>query len=140
MSIYGDYNSDNVEVTEFSKLPAGKYKAFISGEETKISKAGNEYICLTYDIVEGEHTGRTVYDNISLHHPTPKTAKIAEETIKKICLATGKDINAKNETLRGGVLTIHVRPQKNDKKYNEIHKYESADSSGAAAVDSDIPF
>lgn len=64
--------------TEFQPLPAGTYITKVVNVEKKTSQSGNDYVGMVMEVIDGENTGRKIYNNL---HLTPKTA---ENSIKRI--------------------------------------------------------
>lgn len=64
--------------TEFQPLPAGTYITKVVNVEKKTSQSGNDYVGMVMEVVDGENTGRKIYNNLHL------TAKTAENSIKRI--------------------------------------------------------
>ena len=49
---------------DFTPLPDGVYKVRVGGAEESLSQAGNEMITLTLDVIDGEFTGRKIWDRL----------------------------------------------------------------------------
>lgn len=64
--------------TEFQPLPVGTYMTKVVNVEKKTSQSGNDYVGMVMEVIDGEYTGRKIYNNL---HLTPKTA---ENSIKRI--------------------------------------------------------
>lgn len=133
-----EYGIDTSEIElESLGLPEGIFKAMISNEEVVPTKdETGKLLAVTFNVVEGEHKNKTMISRFNLWHSNPVAANIAKQDLKKIAVATGKEVNAQ-QPLKGRVLTIHVRKQKNNPEYNEIWKYEPAE---AFNEPNDIPF
>lgn len=68
----------------------GTFLAHITESEMKPTKSGNgEYLALKVEVLDGEHKGRTVYDNLNLVNPSEKAMEIAYQTLSAIGHATG---------------------------------------------------
>lgn len=52
----------NVTGGSFEPVPAGDYLLEIEKVENKVSKAGNDMLNITFNIVEGEYEGRKIFD------------------------------------------------------------------------------
>lgn len=86
------FNVAEVEVTEndYSPIPAGEYKAVITDSEAKVTKKGDgEYVNLTFQVIEGEHSGRLIWVMANIRNPNPTAQTIGRETIAKISKAAG---------------------------------------------------
>ena len=64
--------------SEFQPLPVGNYLVKVVNVEKKTSQSGNDYVGMVMEIIDGEYSGRKIYNNL---HLTPKTA---ENSIKRI--------------------------------------------------------
>ena len=84
------FNANEVPDQIFEPLPDGIYVARIIESEEKETKAGTgSYIQLKLEVVEGEYTGRTVFDRLNLRNPNEKAVEIARQTLASICRAVG---------------------------------------------------
>jgi len=123
-----DYGIDtsNVELESLG-LPEGGYRAMISSEEIKPTKDGlNKLLEVTFNVVEGAHKNKTIISRFNLWHSNEVAKNMAQQDLKKIALATGKEVNGE-QPLKGRALTIFVRKQKNNPDYSEVWKYAPID-------------
>lgn len=109
----------------------GTYLAQIVDSQMKPTKAGNgEYLALKVEVLEGEHKGRTVYDNLNLNNPSEKAMEIAYQTLSAIGHATGVMNITDSEQ-------IHHKPMRVtfavDGSYTRIKGYEPAGAKPAAS-------
>ena len=111
------FDATNVEpTTAYELLPAGKYRAQIVESEMRVTRNGmGQFLWLMLDILEGEHKGRKIFDQLNLVNPNPTTVEIAQRTLSAICHATGKMHVSDSEELHLIPMTIQVkiRPPKN---------------------------
>ena len=111
------FDATSVEPTTAQELlPAGKYRAQIVESEMRVTKNGmGQFLWLMLDILEGEHKGRKIFDQLNLVNPNPTTVEIAQRTLSAICHATGKMHVSDSEELHLIPMTIQVkiRPPKN---------------------------
>ncbi len=111
------FDATSVEpTTAYELLPAGKYRAQIVESEMRVTKNGmGQFLWLMLDILEGEHKGRKIFDQLNLVNPNPTTVEIAQRTLSAICHATGKMHVSDSEELHLIPMTIQVkiRPPKN---------------------------
>mgnify|MGYP001165762004 CR=1 FL=1 len=56
-----DYNNSN-----FTPVPEGEYVCYVYNVEPKTFRTGSEGFSITYNIGEGPHQGRKIFDNIVL--------------------------------------------------------------------------
>ena len=111
------FDATSVEpTTAYELLPAGKYRAQIVESEIRPTRNGmGQYLWLMIDILDGEHKGRKIFDQLNLVNPNPTTVEIAQRTLSAICHATGKMHVSDSEELHLIPMTIQVkiRPPKN---------------------------
>lgn len=117
---YGFSSTDEVQYDK-QGLPVGTHKAMIISEEPHESGVVAEY-----EVVEGAHKGKRGKQWYLTTHNNTTTANIARQNIKRIADATGRPVSAA-APLKGRVLTVEVREQKNDSSRTEIFKYHGAD-------------
>lgn len=111
------FDATSVEpTTAYELLPAGKYKAQIVESEMRVTKNGmGQFLWLMLDILEGEHKGRKIFDQLNLVNPNPTTVEIAQRTLSAICHATGRlQVNDSEELhLIPMTIQVKIRPPKN---------------------------
>jgi len=74
----------------FDPIPAGDYVARISDSEMRETRDGTgQYLKLTWEVIEGQHKGRLVWENLNLVNRNPTAAGIARKTLARICKACG---------------------------------------------------
>ena len=75
----------------FELLPPGKYVVQIVASEMRVTKDGQgQYLWLELDVLEGEHTGKKLFDRLNLVNNTPSTVEFAQRTLSAICRAAGR--------------------------------------------------
>ncbi len=111
------FDATGVEpTTAYEVLPAGKYRAQIVESEMRVTRNGmGQFLWLMLDILEGEHKGRKIFDQLNLVNPNPTTVEIAQRTLSAICHATGKMQVSDSEELHLIPMTIQVtvKPPRN---------------------------
>lgn len=128
-----DYGFESTDEVEFDKqgLPVGTYKAMIIGEEPDTQGRG---VVAEFEVVEGEHKGRTGKVWYLTMHDNATTANIAKQNLKRIAEATGKAVSPAFP-LKGRVLTLIVDTQKKNPDYTEVKRYLSENH-----VSDNLPF
>ena len=125
--------NENSGGKDFSPIPEGTYKAVIFESEMKQTKTGGQMLVLTWEIKEGEHTGRRIWDRLNVVNKNPKAESIAKQDLASICMAMGLSGCADSEELHWKDVDIKVvvRPPSNGyDASNEIKGY--AAPAGAA--------
>lgn len=130
-----NFDATQVEpMQEFVPLPEGEYIAIIEDSEMRATKAGTgNYLSLTLQIVEGDHTGRKLFDNLNLDNPNPQTVEIAQRTLSSICHAVGELAVNDSEQLHNKAMMIKVGFQKDNKDRNQVKSYKKLEG-GVAPV------
>jgi len=121
------------EVRSFEPLPRGVYSAMITESAIKQTKRGDgEYLALTFEIVDGKHAGRRLWQNLNLSNPNKQAEDIAREELNNICAALGFAKGAKltnTEQLHDIVMNVDVGLDAKDPTRNRIFAYTAASSS-----------
>ena len=125
---FSQFDAAQVEPQQsFDVLPAGTYSAMITGSEMKPTKTGGERLNLTFQIVEGEHQGRLVWQGLNLKNANQQAVDIAMRELSAICRAVGVLTPKSSEELHDKPLRIKVKVRPADGQYqasNEINGYE----------------
>jgi len=133
------FNAADVEPSKaFDALPAGEYTAIITESAMNPTKAGTgEYLKLTFEIVDGEHKGRKLWENLNLDNPSKQAVEIAKANLSAICRAIGVLNPGDSTSLHNLPLTVVVRQEK-DKDSSEIRNrikgYKAREARAAAPV------
>jgi len=125
--------------SNFGAIPEGKYLVHISETEEKISGAGNKYLKLHLQILEGDYKNRILWDIVNLWHPKDNVREIAEQTMKSICNAVNVLKPEHPEELHHKPLRVSVSLE-DDSQYgeqNRVKKYlpNSVGASSKAQVE-----
>lgn len=113
----------------FEAIPPGKYLAQIVRTEMKATNAGDgHYWALRWEILDGEHKGRLLFDNLNLDNPSETAMNFANKTLTSICLATGCNNIEDTDELLNIPCEIGVKVTKATAQYaagNEINGYKA---------------
>jgi len=120
------FDANQVEPTP-DPVPAGKYLAVITQSEMKANKAGTgQYLALTFQVLEGEHTNRVLWTRLNLANPSAQAVQIARAELSAICRAVGVLAPKDSVDLHNLPLVITVRCKKREDTgeiVNEIKGY-----------------
>ena len=73
-------------------VPVGTYVAQVTDACVAQPQSGDGYyVKLTWQITEGEHEGRYVWQNITFLHSNAQAVTIGRQQFKDLCVATGID-------------------------------------------------
>jgi hypothetical protein len=125
-----NFDANTVEPSSgFSPIPAGKYVAVITDDEMKDTRDGlGRYLQLTFEIIEGEYSGRKLWTRLNLENANMEAVKIARADLSAICRAVNVMQLKDSVELHNLPMVITVRLKKNketDEMQNEIKGYES---------------
>lgn len=113
-------------VGNYDPLPAGDYTAMVEATEMKPTQAGNGYyLALTWEICEGEHQGRKIWQNITIQNPSQKAEEIGARQLSNVCHAVGILQCNESEELHGRPCLITLKfvpPNGNYGAKNEVVK------------------
>ena len=88
--------------SNFDPLPRGDYQAIVTESQMKITKAGTgEYLELVMQIVDGEFSGRKIWERLNLINENAATRSMAMASLTSLCKAldNGADPYALDENL-----------------------------------------
>lgn len=117
-----DFEFDSTQVEPSSPielLPPGEYRVQIVRSDLKPTKNGlGKLLELEMDIVDGQFTGRKIWDRLNIVHEKAQTEEIAKRTLSAICRAVGVERLQDSEELhhRTMVCALKVTPDSRDKE------------------------
>lgn len=140
MGNLSDIDWDDIDENKaggFELLPLGDYLVEIREADTKDNKAGNgTYLALTFEVIDGDHHGRRIWENLTLSHPTQTAVDIGKAKLKRLIKTLGfNGINDSSE-LQGCQLQIKVGQRKRKDTgdlQNEIKSYAALPAPEAKA-------
>jgi hypothetical protein len=100
----------------FEAIPAGEYLLQVIGSEMRDTKAGTgKYLKLIFQVLEGPHADRQIFDNLNVKNQSEETEKIARRSLADLCLALGIGHLRDTEELHFKPFraTVNVRADKN---------------------------
>jgi len=113
------------DVQDYTPLADGKYLCKLSEVEEAETQYGDEMFKLRFEVVQGEHTGRIIFDNMVF-------SEAAMKRVKLICSRLGLDVSGE----------IDVKPSmlEGRKCYVSVITEEYEDSEGKTKKRNVIPF
>ena len=130
-------------------LPAGEYLAHVVKTEMKATKAKTgHYLSVQFKVLEGDHAGRVVFENLNLDNPNPIAVEIANKSLNSICQACDLEGVEDSDELLQIPMTLTVKVTPGDANWppsNSITAYASADAvaaptEGDKAEQKDLPW
>lgn len=137
------FDAEQVEPQQsMEPLPAGWYKCVITDSEEKPTKAQTgSYLQMTLEVIEGDHTGRKVFERLNLNNPNATAVEIAQRTLSSICRAV-RVMTPRNSTdLHDKPLMVKVKVKPGDGQYgpsNDIAEYAAPDKTQAPAASAPV--
>lgn len=117
-------------------LPEGKHNFKILECDIKTSKAGENYIGLVVEIVDGEYAGLVSSHRYCIYHSNEVVAKYAMINLKSLLKVLGIKTFEDTEELVGGFFGGMVGKQKNNQAFTEIKfVYESSKAGKVRVAD-----
>lgn len=111
-------------------IPAGTYLAHITESDIRTLGSGNgQGLKLTFEIIDGQHKGRKVWDNLNIQHNNETTQRIAQAQLSALCHAVNVIKLEDTSALHYKPVKIKVTVREAEGKYqesNNIKGYESA--------------
>lgn len=129
---FNNFDANTIEPSEaYDLIPAGWYKAIIVESEQISTKAGTgSYLKLRFDIIDGNQSGRVVFDNLNLDNPNQTAVEIAYKALSSICRAVGVMTPSASNELHDIPLMIKVGIQPAKGEYeasNNVKGYKAVD-------------
>lgn len=129
--------ADYEPLEEFKPLPVGYYTAIIVDSEIKDTKSGTgQYLALTFEVVEGEHTSRKVFHNINIVNANSEAERIGRQELATLTQKLGVGNVQDTTDLHNKPVKIYLTIEEyNGKHSNRVtgSKYKSASEQAAPA-------
>lgn len=129
------FNANEVEPsTPFELLPVGKYLAVAVASEMKPTKTGGgEYLQLTFEIVEGEHKGRKIFERLNIRNSNKQAEDIAMRALSALCRATGVMELEDSEQLHDIPVVLDIGTEAGKGEYGPQNRIKGYSAAGGAA-------
>lgn len=136
-------NLDGVDPNvAFDPLPAGWYNVMIVNSEMKpngpnAKDPNGQQMELTFQVLDGEHAGRKLFDRLNLVNINPTATEIAFKTLKAIYNSIGKAKVNDSAEMHGIPLKAKVKLKPAEGQYsanNEIQGYDHIQSDHATGA------
>ena len=127
-----DLSSFKMLNDEYSPLPAGVYEAEVEKIETRTSIKGDEYLALTFNVVEDGAVGRKIFDNFHLWNPSAQAVEISQRRMSSLFKAAGFPTMGPTDDLLGKQIKVRVKVKDADNGYeaqNQVKAYLTSSSS-----------
>lgn len=115
-------------------LPKGHYEMVITKSDIKVTKAGDgQYIELEMQVVDGEHSGRRLWERLNVSNPNKQAEDIAKAALGALCGAVGVVDMEDTEQLHDIPFIASVEIDRKDPERNRIVGYGQAGAPKVAA-------
>lgn len=127
-----DANEFAPQPKSFEPLPAGMYTGMVIESAIKPTKAGTgEYIELVIQIVDGEHSGRRLWERLNVSNPNKTAEDIAKAALAELCYAVNVQRLTATEQLHDVPFALSVEIDRKDPSRNRVMGYKQASSAAA---------
>lgn len=116
-------------------LPKGMYQVMVVESQIKANQAGTgEYISLKLQVIDGEHSGRWIWDNLNVRNASKTAEEIAQRQLQLACLACGiTQLNA-TEQLHDVPMLAEIDIDRKDPTRNRVLGYASLSAGHSSTV------
>lgn len=133
----GTYTADPDNVQgDYTPIPPGEYLVHIIDSDMKATKAGTgNYLQLEMEVLDGQHSGRKLFDRLNIDNPNQEAVDIAQRTLNAICVAVGKMSISDSAELHNVpmIAVVKVDPAKGEYgPSNSIRTYKPAGGNSPA--------
>ena len=125
---YG-FSTKDVELEEIG-LPVGEYTVKAIKEEVITTKSGGKSLRLDLEVIDTDAKGRKGSTFFNIFSDNEQARKIAQSDIKKLAVATGRDIDSSNP-IAGRFFKVIVTQDKKNPQYTRVVKYLEAENQSA---------
>jgi len=133
--ITGFNAKDNEKMGDFSAIPAGTYIAKIIQSDMKETKnKDGHYLQLNFQIIEGEYSGKMVFERLNIDNKNPQTVEIAQKSLATICDICNVDVLEDSEQLHGVPMNIKVIVKPASAQYSEQNEIKGFEANGGVAA------
>ena len=121
--------------SSWEPLPPGDYTACVTSTELKPTKAGNgEYIELTIEIMDGDYSGRKIWERLNVNNPSEQTMQIARSQLNQLATALNQLPLKDTDQLLEIPFTLTLDIDRKDNTRNRVMGYSAASSAPRVAA------
>lgn len=139
VNLQGSYDPNATPSAPLELLPNGMYTAIVVESDLKASKANpsNQYLAITFELVDGEHKGRKLWKNYNLRNSNAQAVAIANAEFAALRAATGVMNCHDSQQLHNIPVVLDVKVVKrkdNEELSNEIKAIHPRGGAGTVAA------
>lgn len=124
------------EYGTYKPLPPDEYRVRVVDDQVRETRAGENRLTFTYEVIDGPYAGRQIFDGFSLWSSNPKAVSVAQSRLKSLAIACrlrNPNFIADSSEMLGKELIVRTAIREhNGSEYEDIKKY-MADGTPAAA-------
>ena len=127
-----NFDPSEVEASTYSSdqsyeiMPDGEYKlAGVDAEEKQTQKKNGSYINAKFEIVEGPHTGRFIWQNFNIVNPNETAQRIGRQELVAWATACGKASADDTDKLLGKIFSAKVGVEKGTGGYADSNRIKA---------------
>jgi hypothetical protein len=117
------FNASAVDTTDnFQPLPEGEYRMLVASAEEKRTKDGTGLgLNVKYEVVEGQHKGRSVFHWINLQNKSKVAEEIGHKELARLCLACKIETPRAPSDFCGKLIKVSLKVEEyNGEKKNAV--------------------
>lgn len=125
----------------FEPIPAGDYNLTIVDASQQLTKAGDgEYLKIKFEVVDGEHAGRYVWQNYNLKNKNDMAVQIGKSQLKSMLLNASYDKEQVDLNDLMGLEVVGVVRIKEGQNTIAGYKVKGSVAATQNPTDQDVPF
>tara|TARA_R110002126_G_scaffold287333_1_gene440049 strand:- start:117 stop:623 length:507 start_codon:yes stop_codon:yes gene_type:complete len=116
------YGSDQ----SYEIMPDGEYKlAGVDAEEKQTQKKNGTYINAKFEVVDGPHTGRFIWQNFNIVNPNETAQRIGRQELVAWATACGKATADDTDKLLGKIFSAKIGVEKGTGGYADSNRIKA---------------
>lgn len=122
--------------SSYEPIPEGRYTCVVTSSDLKPTKSGNgHYLQLVFEVLEGPHAGRRIYERLNIDNPNKKAVNIARRAMTELCAVVGIVGELKDtEELHNVPVAVDVVIEEGRNGYGPSNKIVGYDTTSAAVA------
>jgi hypothetical protein len=127
-----NFDPSEVEASTYSSdqsyeiMPDGEYKlAGVDAEEKQTQKKNGTYINAKFEVVDGPHTGRFIWQNFNIVNPNETAQRIGRQELVAWATACGKATADDTDKLLGKIFSAKVGVEKGTGGYADSNRIKA---------------
>ena len=118
----------------YTPIPAGTYTVSIDDSEIKSTQKGGQMAVFRLRVVEGQHSGRTIFARINVRNPSQQAEQIGQAQLSALCHAAGVLQLSDTAQLHNKVVRARVKIRKDESgQYGDSNEVNGFEATGGPA-------